>query len=192
MTQPATSLRMSPDAFLAWEREQLGRHVYLRGEVFAMAGGSPRHSLLTSRAIVRLAFAFEGKPCDVHTSDLRLGIADEHFVYADAVVVCRPITLRPGTTDVVTNPVVVIEILSKSTEAYDRGEKQASYLALPSLKHLVLVSQREPRVEVYTREGAGVFRFRVHGAGSRVPLEGVGVEIGVDELYAGVFELPGE
>ena len=162
-----------------------------RGDVFAMAGGSPRHSRLASRIIARLDAALGGGACDVHTLDLRLGLDAEHFVYADVVVACRPLALRPGAVDVVTNPRVIVEVLSKSTERYDRGPKQAGYLALPSLEHFVLVSQREPRVEVYTREGDG-FRFRVHEAGGQVRLERIAVTLAVDELYAGVFELPGD
>ena len=183
---------MTPDAFLAWEREQPERHVYLRGEIFAMSGGSPRHSRLGSRMIAQLDRGLRGRACDVHTSDLRLEIDPEHFVYADAVVVCRPLELRPGTTDVVTNPKVVVEVLSKSTEAYDRGDKQAGYLGRPSLAHLVFVSQREARVEVYTRLEDGSFRFTVHGAGSTVELSQVGVSIALDELYEGAFDLPGD
>lgn len=190
MTLPGASLQMSPDAFLAWEREERERHVYFRGEVFAMSGGSPRHSLLVSHMIARLDTAL-AKPCDVHTADLRLGVSDDHFVYADAVVACRPLAFRPGTTDVVTNPLVVVEVLSKSTESHDRGDKQAGYLALPSVHHLVLVSQREPRVEVYTRESDGSFRFHIHEPGDTIRLERIGAEIAVDELYEGVFDLPG-
>ncbi len=183
---------MSPDEFLAWERGQATRHVYLRGEVFAMAGGSPRHSQLAGRVIAQLSARLAGKPCDVHTSDLRLGIAADHFVYADAVVVCRPIVLRPGTNDVVVNPVVVVEVLSRSTEAYDRGDKQAGYLALPSVSHFVLVSQREPRLELYSRQDDGSFRFTVHGPGSALALVHPSVELAVDELYRDSFELPGD
>lgn len=182
---------MTPDEFLAWEREQTERHVYIRGEVFGMAGGSPRHSRIAARLIARLDAALVGKPCDVHTSDLRLGVGDQ-FVYADAVVICRPIELRPKTTDVAVNPSVVIEVLSKSTEAYDRGDKQAGYLALRSLAHLVFVSQRERRVELYTRQADGSFRFTVHGAGAALELTGVGVALSVDEIYDGVFELAGD
>jgi Uma2 family endonuclease len=183
---------MDPDAFLAWERSQSARHLYFRGDVFAMAGGSPRHSRLASRIIARLDAALGGGACDVHTSDLRLGLDDEHFVYADAVVVCRPLELRPRTTDVVTNPRVVIEVLSKSTESYDRGAKQAGYLALASVEHFVLVSQRERRVEVYTREPDASFRFRVHESGSVARFERLAVALDIDELYAGVFDLPGD
>jgi Uma2 family endonuclease len=182
---------MSPDQFLVWERGQAQRHVYLRGEVFAMAGGSPRHSHLAARTIARLDPELAGKPCDVQTSDLRLGLGDQ-FVYADAAVVCRPVQMRPGTNDVVVNPTVVVEVLSRSTEAYDRGDKQAGYLALPSVAHLVLVAQREPRVEVYTRQDDGSFRFTVHGPGTVVVLERLGVTLHVDALYLGAFELPGD
>jgi Uma2 family endonuclease len=183
---------MTPEVFLTWERQQGERHVFFRGQVFAMAGGSPRHSLLASRLITEIGVALRGKPCDVHSSDLRLGLDDSHFVYADAVVACRPLALRPGSTDVVLNPRVVIEVLSKGTERYDRGEKQAGYLALPSVEHLVLVSQREPRVEVYSRESDGAFQYRVYEQGSSVQLDRIGVAIAVNDLYAGAFELPGD
>ncbi|MGH7294193.1 MAG: Uma2 family endonuclease [Polyangiaceae bacterium] len=183
---------MAPDAFLAWERAQTERHLYFRGDVFAMAGGSPRHSRLAARALARLDEAFRGGPSEAYTSDLRLGLDEAHFVYADAAIVCRPIQLRPGTTDVVTNPRVVLEVLSKGTESYDRGAKQAGYLALASLEHYVLVAQREKRVEVYTREDDGSFRFRVHGAGATIGLAGVDAVLRVDDLYDGVFELPGD
>ncbi len=192
MTQLIPTPALDPDAFLAWERLQLVRHLYFRGDVFAMAGGSPRHSRLASRIIARLDAALGGGACDVHTSDLRLGLDEGHFVYADAVVVCRPLVLRPRTTDVVTNPRVVIEVLSKSTESYDRGAKQAGYLALASVEHFALVSQRERRVEVYTREPDASFRFRVHGPGGVARLERLAVTLDIDELYAGVFELPGD
>jgi Uma2 family endonuclease len=183
---------LGPDEFLAWERLQSERHHYVHGEVFAMAGGSPRHSYLASRMIGLLGRLTEGGPCDAHGSDLRLGIDATHFVYADAVIACRPLVLRPGTTDVVTNPSIVVEVLSKTTEAYDRGDKQAAYLALPSVSHFVLMSQREPRVELYTRQDDGSFRFTVHGPGSNLELARIAGAIAVDALYAGAFALPGD
>jgi Uma2 family endonuclease len=189
---PVVHQIVAPDDFLAWEREQSERHHYVHGEIFAMAGGSPRHSYLSSRVIVSFGRALGRGSCDVHGSDLRLGIDATHFVYADAVVACRPLELRPGSTDVVTNPQIVVEVLSKTTEAYDRGDKQAGYLALGSLAHFILVSQRERRVERYTRRPDGSFRFTVHGPGSTIELEPFGLALDVDELYDGAFELPGE
>ena len=94
--------------------------------------------------------------------------------------------------DVVSNPTVIVDVLSRSTEAYDRGDKQAGYLAMASVAHFVLVAKREPRVEVYSRQPDGSFRFTVHGAGSSVALEHPGVRLDVDELYSGCFELPGD
>jgi len=183
---------MTPEAFLSWERQQSERHVYCRGEVFAMAGGSLRHSRLACRIGGRLDAALGAGPCSAYQSDLRLGIEGDHFVYADAVVACRPFALRPGTTDVVTNPRVVVEVLSKSTEAHDRGDKQTTYLALASLQHYVLVSQRVARVEVYTREPAGGFHYQEYRAGETIRLPAIDAVIAVDDLYAGAFEVPGD
>lgn len=188
---PETS-KLTPDQFLAWERDQRDRHIYVAGEVFAMAGGSPRHNHLAARLLGRLDSALAGGPCRAYSSDQKLGLPNDEFVYADAALVCGSLELRPGTTDVVTNPAAVIEVLSKSTEAYDRGDKQKGYLGLPSIRHFVLVSQREPRVEIYTRQDDGSFRFDVIETGGTAKLERIGVAIAVDELYAGVFELPGD
>lgn len=191
MSSFAPRAAFTPEEFLAWEREQPERHHYMRGEVFAMAGGSARHAYLAMRAGFQLGRHLEGGPCDPYGSDLRLALAPRHFGYADAVVVCRPLEFRPGTTDTVTNPRLVIEVLSKSTEAYDRGDKQASYLALPSLEHYLLVSQREARLEVYTRQLDGSFRYVVYGAGARIELAALGT-IDVDELYRGAWDINGD
>src|SRR5262245_23265686 len=184
--------KLTPEEFLAWERVQEDRHIYVHGEIFAMAGGSPRHNRLAARAIARLENGIDPSRCGVFTSDQKLGLPNDAFVYADAVVICGAPSLRSGTTDVVTNPSVVIEVLSKGTETYDRGEKQKGYLALPSLEHLVLVAQSEQRIEVYTRQSDGSFRFEVVVSGQTVRLERIGVNIAIDDLYAGVFELPGD
>ena len=183
--------KLTPDEFLAWERTQPQRHIFVGGQVFAMAGGSPRHNALCARVIARLVAGVDGGPCRVFTADQRIGLPDGEFVYPDAVVVRGAITFRPATTDVVTNPTVVVEVLAKSTEAYDRGDKQRGYLALPSVQHLVLVAQREPRVEIYTRQSDGSFRYEVreHGNGT---LAGVGVDLSVEDLYLGAFDLPGD
>ena len=183
---------MTPDAFLAWEREQPERHHYVGGEIFDMSGGSPRHNRLGARAVSALDRAVEGTVCGAFSPDQRIGLPNDVFVYADATVVCGPLELRPGTTDVVTNPSIVVEVLSKSTERYDRSEKQKGYLSLPSLVHLVFVSQREVRVEVYTRNDDGSFRFEVFGAGASVQLKHPAVTLSVDAIYAGALDLPGD
>jgi len=185
------SAKLTPEEFLAWEREQPGRHHYVAGEIFDMSGGSPRHNSLGLRAGSLLDRALTGAKCVAFSADQKLGLGDS-FVYADASVVCAPLELRPGTKDVVTNPAVVVEVLSKSTEGYDRGDKQKGYLALQSLVHLVFVSQSEVRVEVYTRQDDGSFRFEVFGPGATVHLTHPALRLEVDALYAGALALPGD
>src|SRR5580700_6695802 len=115
---------MTADEYLAWEREQPERHEYLDGEVFSMAGGSPRHAALIAAATAELVVAHRGGPCRVLATDQRMVAEDgEHYVYADVSVVCGKMQLAAGTKDVLANPSVVVEVLSKSTEAYDRGRK---------------------------------------------------------------------
>jgi Uma2 family endonuclease len=185
--------KLTPEAFLAWEREQKEKHFYVAGEVFAMAGGSPRHNRLAAEITTRLTNALRGTECTTFTSDQRLGLPDEAFVYADAVVVCGPLVMRPGTNDVLTNPSIVVEVLSKSTEAYDRGDKQKAYLALESVEQYVLVSQREQRAEVYTRQQqGGGFHYDFVAPGGALRLAHGRVSIPIDDLFAGVFELPGD
>jgi len=183
---------LTPDEFLAWERSQTERHIYVGGEVFAMSGGSLRHNRLGAQTSASLVRGVAVGPCGAYSSDQKIGLPANNFVYADAVVLCPPIALRPGTSDVATNPLLVVEVLSKSTEAYDRGDKQKGYLALPSLAHFVLVSQVEERVEVYTRQQDGSFRYEVFGAGATIRLEHPAMSLVVDEIYAGVLELPGD
>lgn len=182
---------MSAAEYLAWERDQRDRHQRLDGRVYAMAGGSPRHSRLAARLIALLERA-SAAGCQPFSSDLKVRIPpQDDFVYPDATVICGPVELHPDTTDVVQNPRVVLEVLSKSTEAHDRGEKWLGYQRLPSLTDYVLVSQREPRIEHFTRGEDGAWAYRIAGPGTRVRL-GTGAELEVDAVYDGAFAVPGD
>lgn len=123
------------------------------------------------------------------SSDQRIAAsAGKRYVYADAVVVCGAVKLEPGSSDVLANPSVVVEVLSPSTEAYDRGEKWDAYRRLESLTDYFLVSQTSVRIEHYRREQGGSWRYRVAEAGATLALaDGVTLEVG--EIYAGAFEL---
>ena len=183
---------MTPTEFLAWEREQPTRHQYIRGEIFDMAGGSARHNRLSVRLSSALERGVENGPCGVYSSDQKIGVADDVFVYPDVSVVCPPIELRPNTKDVMTNPSVVVEVLSKNTEAYDRGDKVRDYLALPSIKHVLLVSQTSPRIDMYRRNEDGTVAYETFGPGASITLTHPHATLSVDALYAGVFDLPGD
>ncbi len=182
---------MTAVEYLAWEREQPERHHYLRGEIFAMAGGSARHNALGAAVIMELGIAFRGGPCRPFTSDQRVAIREgEHYVYPDVTVVGGRLEFAVGTKDTLVNPTVVVEVLSKSTEAYDRGAKWDDYRQLPSVTDYLLVSQASPRIEHFQR-GDGEWHYRVAAAGGRVTLTS-GAVLDVDAVFRGVFDLEGE
>lgn len=188
----APVMRMTAAEYLAWERDQEQRHEYLHGDVFCMAGGSPRHAALQGALGGILWSGHRDGPCRVLGTDMRIVAEDaEHYVYADVSVVCGPSVLAKGTDDVLTNPSIVVEVLSKSTEAYDRGKKWDGYQKIPTVTDYLLVSQSEAHVEHYQREDDGQWRYRSVGPGGRVTLK-TGAAIEVDTLYRGVFDLKGD
>ena len=192
MVRVAMRSQLSPEEYLAWEREQPTRHEYFRGEVFAMAGGSLRHNALCSNVHAALNRELRARGCVVLTSDQRVASRDrDRYVYPDVSVVCGEARTEPGTRDVVANPMVLVEVLSGSTEQYDRGAKWDGYQRLESLTDYVLVSQGEAHVEHFLRDGDGAWRYRSARAGERVVLTN-GVELDVDAIFAGVMALPGD
>ena len=189
MGDAAIMRNMSAADYLVWERSQLDKHEYHFGEVFAMAGGTLRHNFLSNAMGAELRFAVRGKGCRVFSSDQRIAAeAGGRYVYGDAVVVCGAVETEPGTTDVLANPRVIVEVLSPSTESYDRGEKWEAYQRLPSLTDYVLVSQTAKRIEHYGREADGSWRYRMLEAGGTLTL-GNGGSVSVDAVYEGAFEL---
>ncbi len=159
------------------------RHEFIDGEILAMAGGSVEHSALATAFCGLLFTHLRGGTCRVHSSDLRIRIREANVsTYADAAVLCDPIERDSQSTTLVTNPRVVVEVLSASTEDYDRQEKRLYYQLLASLREYVLVAQDKRRIEVWSRDGSG-WNHAVYEAGKRAPLESIGFELDVDELY---------
>jgi Uma2 family endonuclease len=188
MGDAATNLRMTAAEYLAWEREQPEKHEYHHGEVFAMAGGSTRHNFLSSSMSGELRAALRGK-CQVLSSDQRISANEgERYVYADVVVVCGTVQTEPGTRDVLANPSVIVEVLSQSTEGYDRGAKWDAYQRLPSLTDYVLVAQAVARIEHYRRQADGWWRYQRLEAGESLTLSN-GATVAVDAVFEGAFEL---
>ena len=135
----APTHRMAPREYLEWERTQLVKHEYHLGEVYAMAGGSPRHNFLSSAVGAELRAAMRGKRCHLLSPGQRISAWEgEHYVYSDAVVVCDGMRLEEGTTDVLANPSVIVEVLCPSTETYDSGAKWEAYQRLASLVDYLL------------------------------------------------------
>jgi Uma2 family endonuclease len=172
--------------YLVAEDAASERHAFHDGEVFAMAGGSTVHALVAAEVGRLLGNALVDRPCAAIGSDQRIHIDADNATYADAVVLCPPLLRPPTDPHAVTNPIVVVEVLSPSTEAWDRGGKFALYATLPSLRHYVLAAQDCWRVEHYRRAEDGSWRLTVHGPGDSVFLDAIEARIPVDELYARV------
>lgn len=180
---------MSAAEYLVWEREQVDKHEFHDGEVFAMAGGSPRHNLLSTAIAAELRAALRGEGCHVLSSDQRIAATPgARYVYADAVVVCGGMQSEPDASDVLVNPAVIVEVLSRSTETHDRGAKWEAYQRLASLSDYLLVAQTQVRVEHFRRESDGSWRYRELVAGDAITLVS-GVQLSVDAIYEGAFEL---
>ena len=191
MGRDAARSRLTPAEYLAWEREQVDKHEYHAGDVFAMAGGSPRHNWIAGNIQSGLKRKLDDR-CFTFTSDQRIVFDDgRRYVYPDVSVVCGAIVLQEGTSDVVVNPSVLIEVLSSTTEQYDRGLKWEGYQRLASLTDYVLVAQHEIRVEHYVRAPDRGWFYRTYSAGERLVLTG-GAQLDVDAIYARAFELPGD
>jgi Uma2 family endonuclease len=180
----AVTARMSYAEYVAAEARSDTRHEYLRGEVFAMAGGTPEHGALAMTVGARLVDAVRGKPCRGFGSDVRVRIvATDLSTYPDISVVCGHLERAADDELAIVNPVLLVEVLSDSTEAYDRGEKAAHYRRIPSLREYLLVSQREPRLELFRRAGDGGWQFFEAGPGAVLDLASVDACLDVDEIY---------
>jgi Uma2 family endonuclease len=178
--------------YLAWERKQAVKHEFFHGEVFAMAGGTPRHNALGVSMGAELRAALRSRGCSVLSSDQRLAFPPhERYVYPDVTVICGTPAFPPGADDVITNPSILVEVLSRSTEEYDRGLKWAGYQRISSLTDYLLVAQAEARIEHYRRNADGSWTYRTAGPGEHVVLTGGG-ELAVDAIYTGILDLPGE
>jgi Uma2 family endonuclease len=152
--------RLTPEEYLDLDRASEFRNEYYNGRMYAMSGGTPRHSLIIGNLNRELSTALKKRPCLVYTSDLRVRIApDGLYTYPDMSVVCEEPRLLDGRKDTLLNPALLIEVLSPSTEIRDRGFKSAQYRQIESLQEYALVSQTEPRVEVFRRQGGGHWLF---------------------------------
>ncbi len=178
-------------AYLALERESDQKHEWYDGQAYAMAGGSLAHSQLSTRMTTELSRLADACGCAVFNSDARLRVpATGRATYPDASVVCGPLARDPEDPNAMNNPTVLVEVLSDATERDDRGEKFHHYRRIPTLRHYVLVSQHEPRVEVLTRGEGGRWELAVAEQGERITLTALGGDIAVDHLYRGVELTP--
>ncbi len=184
--EAAPSLEMTYEAYVTFERTAETKHEFVNGQVYAMSGGSPEHARLAQAIGAALTLALRGKPCAAFSSDLRVRIqATGRSTYPDVTVVCGRLEPDGIDEDAVTNPRVIVEVLSPSTESSDRGDKWAHYQRVDSLREYVLVSQSTQRIEVYSRDEArSGWLYRQYGVGESAQLPSLDSSLGVDAIYA--------
>ena len=174
---------MSPAEYLALERTSVEKHEYVDGEIFAMAGCTGRHDTIATNTLTALHAALAKSPCQPFSSDMRVAIpAKGSFTYSDGMVVCGP-EYTDETQDTLSNPCAIFEVLSPSTEAYDRGKKFEAYRSLSSLKDYVLISQHDMLVEHYARQRDGRWTLEEVRPGQTLRLSAVAIEIPIGALY---------
>lgn len=174
--------------YLELEVNSQDRHEFINGEIVLMAGGTPDHNEIALNLGGALKLALKGKPYRTFSSDQRLWIPQlNNYTYPDLMVVAKPIELQSGRTDTITNPLLIAEVLSKATKAYDRDDKFAAYRSIPSFQEYLLIDQYRLRVELYSKTDANKWIFSEYGcAGDRLMLTSVQVEISLADLYENI------
>jgi Uma2 family endonuclease len=176
---------LSLEEYLAFERQAETKHEYIGGEAFAMTGASARHNLIVANLVAELVVQLRGRPCRVYPSDLRVAASAEGPIYyPDLVALCAEPNFLDGEIDTLLNPEVLIEVLSPTTEAFDRGTKFAHYRNIPSLREVLFVAQDAARVERYERGEDGQWLLTDHaGLEAAVELPAIGCRLELARVY---------
>jgi Uma2 family endonuclease len=177
------------EEYFALEEREDRRYEYYAGEVFAMAGGSESHALIGTNVVIALGSGLRGKPCRVYGADMKLYVRDDdYFCYPDVQVLCER-GIREHRH--VENPALIVEVLSPSTESWDRGGKFEHYRAIESLAYYLVIDQSRRHVELFEREPGNAWRLTEYsGPGASVPLPGLDAALALDDIYAQVEFAP--
>jgi Uma2 family endonuclease len=188
-TQPKT--RYTPEEYLALERKAAYKSEYYNGEIFAMAGASRRHVLIVTNLVAELRAQLKKRDCEVYSADMRLNVAPTGpYTYPDVIVVCGEPQFSDEQKDTLINPNVIVEVLSESTQGYDRGGKFEQYRTLESFKEYVLVAQDKPHVEHFTRQSDNRWILtETNNMEDSIELSSIGCSLPLAEIYDKV-ELP--
>jgi len=175
---------LTPGEYLDLERRSEIRSEYVAGRMFAMSGASRRHVLITSNLVRELSGQMRGRACEAYVSDMRVKVSPTGmYTYPDIVAVCGEARFEDEHIDTLLNPTVIVEVLSESTEAYDRGEKFAHYRRLDTLREFVLVAQDKIRIEHFRREGEEWILSEVSGLDATLHLVSIDCHIGLAAIY---------
>jgi Uma2 family endonuclease len=172
------------EEYLAFERNSELKHEYISGEIVAMAGATRAHNLITGNIAQRLRNQLEGKPCETYSNDMRVRTTATDYTYPDVIVVCEEPQFEDMEIDTLLNPTVIIEVLSKSSEARDRGEKFSDYRGIESVKDIVLVTQHKMRVEHYVRQANNEWTLHdISDPDAMIVIASIGCTLILAEIY---------
>ena len=184
---PASRAFLTPEEYLTKEREALTKSEYRDGQIYAMPGASRKHNLITTHTVGELYIQLRDRSCEVYPSDMRVKVsAAGLYTYPDVIVVCDEPRFDDTHFDTLLNPTVLIEVLSPSTAAYDRGDKFAAYQKLDSLCEYVLISQDSVYVEHYLRHGQEWDLTEFRSCNDVFHLTSIGCELSLQAIYAKV------
>ncbi len=171
--------------YLAMEQVADYKSEYYNGEIYAMSGGTSDHSLIAVNLVIELGLQLRAKPCRVYNSDMRLLVKRSGlYTYPDIMVICGKLEFVERRNDTVTNPLLIVEVLSESTREYDRGQKFLFYQQIPSLRDFVLVESESPHVEYYQRAEGDKWTVEIlDGLDATVKLESLACEIPARQIY---------
>ncbi|GAA4448476.1 Uma2 family endonuclease [Nibrella saemangeumensis] len=185
MSEPFTLI--SPDAYLEMERRSLFKHEYYRGQLIVTTGAGNNHNIITGNLIGELHHYLKEKPCTLYHSDMRLFIPDgTTYAYPDLMIVSGLKYFTDEKKDTLVNPLLIIEVLSPGTEAYDRGEKFRKYRTIPSLQEYVMVSSEKVNIEVYQKIDGHWLLSDSQNPDGTVQLESIGYNLTLAAVYAQV------
>lgn len=176
--------KLTEEQYLALDRAAEFKSEYFDGEMFAMSGGSMQHARLHMNLATELSIALRGRDCEPFGSDFRVRVSSRMYTYPDISVVYGKPLLADNSQDALLNPVVIVEVLSPSTETYDRGLKLQAYRTITSLQDYILVNQNEIRIEQYTRQENNLWILRDHQSlDEELNIASIGVSLSLGRIY---------
>lgn len=175
----------TPEEYFAWEEQQLEKHELLDGQVYAMGGGSKNHSLIAVRFATLFSNHLENSSCEIGNSDLRVNIVGtNNYTYPDVSITCDD--RDKTTTQYITYPCLIVEVLSASTEAYDRGSKFRLYRQNPQLIDYLLVSSTSIEIDLYHKNEAGDWIILNYQTGDTIELKSINLSFPIEQIYRGL------
>lgn len=175
---------VTPGEYLDLERKAEIRSEYIAGRIYTMSGASRRHNLIAGNFYREISSQLRGRACEAYMADMRVKVSPAGmYTYPDLTIVCGEPSFEDAYVDTLLNPTVIVEVLSESTEAYDRGEKFAQYRRLDTLREYVLVAQDKIRIEHYLREGEQWILSEISDPDSILQLVSIACQVGLAAVY---------